>query len=280
MNGPTPEQLARLQAKAEWTWERTLLIHRSTPDTRVASSLSLVEVLVCLYYGGLMRFDPRQPLWEGRDRCIISKGHGSIAMYAILADTGFFGMEELDRVGRRGSILGSIPDPIIPGYETVNGSLGHGLGVGCGMALGLKHKASPNKVFVIMGDGELHEGAVWEAIMFAGHHRLGNLILIIDNNGRCMLNFSKQVLDLEPLRAKFSAFGWKVAETDGHDIPAVFQQMQTFRENDSGRPCVLIANTIKGHGVPSMEKDPLCHVKSLNPAEVDELLRARRLKQA
>jgi transketolase len=156
-----------LKAKARWVWLETLRIHRRAPETRLASSLSPVEIFVALYYGGVLRFNPTQPLTETRDRCIISKGHGSICMYPILADLGFFAMEELEHVCESGSFLGGIPDPVIPGYETVNGSLGHGLGVATGMALGLNRKGSDRDVFVIAGDGELHEGSNWEAAMFA-----------------------------------------------------------------------------------------------------------------
>ena len=138
-----------MKAKAQWVWRETLRIHRRAVETRIASSLSPIEIFVALYYGGVLRFDPAQPLADSRDRCIISKGHGSICMYPILADLGFFGMQELERVCETGGFLGGIPDPVIPGYETVNGSLGHGLGVGSGVAVGLKRKGSDRSVFVI-----------------------------------------------------------------------------------------------------------------------------------
>jgi len=162
---------AALSEKAKWVWRETLKVHRRAAETRIASSLSPIEIFVALYYGGVLRFDPKKPWAEERDRCIISKGHGSICMYPILADLGFFPMSELERVCVKGGFLGGIPDPVIPGYETVNGSLGHGAGVGTGMALGLKRKKSDRSVFVIVGDGELHEGANWEAFMFASHHK-------------------------------------------------------------------------------------------------------------
>jgi transketolase len=127
-----------LQNKAQWVWRETLAVHRRAPETRIASSLSAIEIFVALYYGGVLNIDPTNPRWDGRDRCVISKGHGSISMYPILADLGFFPVSELHRVCRAGGVLGAIPDPVIPGYETINGSLGHGLGVAAGMALGLK----------------------------------------------------------------------------------------------------------------------------------------------
>jgi transketolase len=171
-----------LKEKAKWVWRETLAINRRAPETRIASSLSVIEIFVALYYGRILEFKPADPRWDERDRCVISKGHGSICMYPILADLGFFPQEELHRVCKAGGILGGIPDPIIPGYETVNGSLGHGLGVASGMALALKRKGGRQSVFVVCGDGELHEGANWEAMMFASQHRLDNLHLIVDNN--------------------------------------------------------------------------------------------------
>lgn len=266
------EREAALVAKARWIWEETLRIHRAAPETRVASSLSPIEVYVCLYYGGLLRFNPREPRWPGRDRFIVSKGHGSVSMYPLLADLGFFPAEELRRVCRPGSFLGGIPDPVIPGYETINGSLGHGPGVGAGMAVGLQRKGSDARVVVMVGDGELHEGAVWEAIMFAGHHRLANLLLIVDSNTRCMLDYSEKVLDIFPLEPKFRAFGWKTWTVDGHDIRATYDGLRKALQSRDSRPRAVVARTVKGRGAPSLEHDPICHVKTLSAAEIDRLI--------
>lgn len=262
-----------LMAKAKWVRRETLLIHQRAPETRLASSLSLVEVLIALFYGGILRFDPRNPSWEQRDRLIISKGHGSIAMYPILADLGFFKQSELLRVCQDGSFLGGIPDPIIPGYETVNGSLGHGLGVACGMALALKKKGNDSRVVAITGDGEMHEGSVWEAIMFAGHHQLSNLLLIVDDNKRCILGDTAQVINLKPLAGKLSEFGWATAEVPGHDVYALCRQLQELMESPDRRPKALVADTQKGHGVSQLEADPLSHVRTLGAEEVDRAIR-------
>ena len=261
-----------LAAKARWVWAETLRIHRRAPETRVASSLSAVEILTCLYYGGVLRFDPANPRWEGRDRFIVSKGHGSISLYPILADLGYFPLTELERVCKAGSFLGGIPDPIIPGYEAINGSLGHGLGVGCGMALALHHRGSRSRVWVMVGDGEMHEGAVWEAILFAGHRQVGNLALIVDNNGRCMLNDTERVVGLAPLGAKLKAFGWHVEECDGHDLDAVRTCLASINRRTDGPPCALIANTIKGHGVPMLEASPISHVLTVPAVEINRIL--------
>lgn len=261
-----------LREKAHWVWRETLAIHRRAPETRIASSLSCIEIFVALYYGGVLRFDPYQPLAEHRDRCIISKGHGSICMYPILADLGYFPLEELQRVCQTGGFLGGIPDPVIPGYETVNGSLGHGLGVGTGMALGLKRKSSDRSVFVVCGDGELHEGANWEAIMFATQHKLDNLHLIVDNNGISMLGYTDEIVSHNSLLARLSAFGWDCLEVDGHDIGAVQAALLQMKANSSGKPKALIANTLKGHGVPGLENAPLSHIMNPKPELIDSLL--------
>lgn len=261
-----------LEAKVKWVWRETLAIHRRAPETRIASSLSPIEIFVSLYYGGILKFDPKNPRWEGRDRCIFSKGHGSISMYPILADLGFYPMEELQNVCKTGSFLGGIPDPIIPGYETLNGSLGHGLGVGTGMALGLKTKESDRRVFVVTGDGELHEGANWEAIMFAGQHGLDNLHLIVDDNHVSMLGYTDDIITHGDLNARLTAFGWDCVNVDGHDVKAVHGGLQAISEKKSGKPKALIARTLKGRGVPNLENAPLSHIMNPKPELIDQLL--------
>lgn len=262
----------RLQLRANWVRIETIKIHKSAPETRLASSLSAVEIFTVLYYGKLIKFDPKNINSEKRDRFIISKGHGAISFYPILADCGYFHKEELLKVCKESSFLGGIPDSIIPGFETINGSLGHGLGVGCGMALALKRKKRKEKVFVLMGDGELYEGSVWEAVMFAVEHRLDNLILIVDNNKICMLDYCRKILDLTPLCDKFKVFKWNVKEIDGHNVSQLCNSLGTFKKSANGRPKVLIANTIKGKGVPRLESDSLSHIKNLLPEEADLLI--------
>lgn len=264
-----------LTEKARWVWRETLRVNRRAPETRVASSLSPVEIFVALYYGGVVRFDAKDPRAEWRDRCIISKGHGSICMYPILADLGFFPMAELERVCEAGSFLGGIPDPVIPGYETVNGSLGHGLGVGSGVALALKRKQSESSVFVVAGDGELHEGANWEAIMFASHHRLDNLNLIVDDNRISMLGRTESIVSHGALAARLAAFGWHCDEVDGHDVEAVRATLLQLKSQADGKPKALIARTVKGRGVPTLENADLCHVMTVKPEIIDSLLGPR-----
>lgn len=261
-----------LREKAKWVWVETLKIHRRSPETRIASSLSPIEICVALYHGGVLRFDPQNPRDERRDRFIISKGHGSICMYPILADLGFFSMSELERVCQAGGFLGGIPDPVIPGYETVNGSLGHGMGVGTGMALGLKTKKSDRSVFVMTGDGELHEGANWEAFMFATHHKLDNLNLIVDDNHISMLGQTKNIVSHVSISARLQAFGWECTEVDGHDVEAVLAALLAMKKQAQGAPKALIARTKKGHGVPTLEGADLCHILNPKPELIDSLL--------
>ncbi|MBI4689573.1 MAG: transketolase [Nitrospirae bacterium] len=261
-----------LKDKSLWVRKETLNIHRIAQDTRLASSLSAVEIFVVLFYGGIINFDPKDPRWDSRDRFIISKGHGSISFYPILADLGYFNMQELKRVGKEGSFLGAIPDPIIPGYDTVNGSLGHGLGIACGVAIALKRKGKDEKVFVLIGDGELYEGSVWEAAMFAGEHGLDNLIMILDNNKACMLDYCKNVIDLEPIEEKFKSFRWTTERIDGHDVEQLYGSLKGLKEKRGERPKLLIADTIKGKGVPFLETDPLSHIKNIKPEDIDGVI--------
>ncbi|MDC0492711.1 transketolase [Alphaproteobacteria bacterium] len=261
-----------LQKRVDWVWHETLKIHRHAPETRIASSLSPIEMFVSLFYGGALKHFPADPRNDDRDRLIISKGHGSICLYPILADLGFFEPEELNRVCQKGGILGAIPDPIIPGYETVNGSLGHGLGVATGVALGLKSRGKDNSVFVLSGDGELHEGACWEAIMFAGHHGLDNMNLLIDNNSISMLGFTDDIISHGSLASRLNSFGWDTVEIDGHNIHQVHETISTRKTQKNGKPKAMIARTLKGRGVPGLENQPLCHIINPKPETLDTIL--------
>lgn len=261
-----------LNEKSRWVRKETLNIHRITKEPRLASSLSCVEIFVVLYYGKIIKFNSSDVKWEKRDRFIISKSHGSVSLYPILADLCYFDKKELTKVCKDGALLGAIPDPNIPGFETINGSLGHGLGVACGMAMALRRKKRNEKVFVLLGDGELYEGSVWEAIMFAGEHKLDNLILIIDNNKACMLDYCKNILELEPLDEKFKVFRWETKTVDGHDLTQLHNALKQFKEQKNNKPKVLIANTVKGKGVTRLETDSLSHIRILTSEEIDNVI--------
>jgi len=261
-----------LKDKARWVRKETLRIHKIACETRLASSLSAVEIFSVLYYGKLVKFNAKNIMSKARDRFIISKGHGAISFYPILADFGFFPKENLNRVCKEDCILGGIPDSVIPGFETINGSLGHGLGVACGIALALKKRKRRETVFVLVGDGELYEGSVWEAVMFAAEHRLDNIVLIVDYNKVCMLDFCKNIIDLSPLDEKFRVFKWDVKIVDGHNVEELYMSIKSFKKTAEGLPKVLIANTIKGKGVPRLEIDSLSHIKNLTSEEAEALI--------
>lgn len=262
-----------LQEKSTYVKIETLKLHKVAQETRIASSLSPIEIFVSLYYGKILNYDPSDIYNEYRDRFIISKGHGSISMYPILADLGFFSKKELSKICSNGAFLGAIPDPLINGYETINGSLGHGIGVGSGMAVALKNKKKKENVVVLTGDGELNEGSSWEAIMFAAHHKLDNLMLIVDYNKVSMLDFSANIIDLSSLSDKFKAFNWHVSEIDdGNNLEQVYSTLKHMIYLRNGRPKAVIANTTKGKGVPFLETHPLSHVLSVKPEEIDKLI--------
>lgn len=270
MNAPT--EIDFVTAKADWVRRRIIAMAKVAPGIRVASSLSAVEVLCALYYGDLVDFDVGDAHWDDRDRVILSKGHGSIAMYPILADLGFLDMQELDHVGHDQSRLTVIPEPTAPGIETTNGALGHGLGVACGIAIALKRRQKDQTVFVLCGDGEMNVGAIWEAIMLAAMHGLDNIVLVVDDNKRSMLGDQADIMGLAPLAGKFSEFGWQASEMDGHDPDAIHANLLRLKGERNGVPKVVISHTVKGRGVPELENDPISHVRVLSPEALDRIL--------
>ncbi len=219
----------------------------------IGGALSCVDILVALYDGGIMNITPQTLKDPCRDRFIMSKGHAGVALYCVLSRNGFFADSEIDSMGRGGSMLGEHPDHFIPGVEVSSGSLGHGLAIGAGIAKAAKLDGLPYRTFVLMGDGECHEGSVWEAAMVAAHHRLDNLVAIVDRNGQITLDYTEDCLALEPLDAKFSAFGWQVIQVDGHDMNALLESLAAAKSANAGKPIAIIAKTIKGKGVSFME---------------------------
>jgi len=224
----------------------------------VTSSFSCVEILVALYYGGILRHDVSDPKWEGRDRFILSKGQASPVLYAVLGDLGFFPKEEIYKFCKADAIFGVHLQNDVPGVEITSGSLGHGLGIGAGMAYAARLDNKNHLIFVLLGDGECHEGSVWESAMFAGHHQLSNLIAIIDRNQLCVTDFTENCVRLNPLDKKWEAFGWYTAVIDGHSFTDIFSVLGEVRTRQ-GRPLLIIANTVKGKGVSFMENVALWH---------------------
>jgi transketolase len=225
----------------------------------IGGSLSAVEILVALYHGGIVRVEAKKRNDPLRDRFIMSKGHACEALYAVLADRGFFSASELMHLGREGSILGGHPDRRIPGVEADTGSLGNGLGIGSGLAFAAKLDRAAWRTFVLLGDGECYEGSVWEAMMFAAHHALDNLVAIIDRNQLCVLDRTEECNRLDPLDDKLRAFGWDVVAINGHDIAALTMALSSACTRSNGKPLAVIAHTVKGKGISFMENDVRWH---------------------
>jgi len=236
-------------------------------------SLSAVDIITVLYYHQ-MRIDPANPQWADRDRFVLSKGHVCPALYAVLAEVGFFPKEALWTLRRPESILQGHPDMrLTPGIEMSTGSLGQGLSVACGMALAARIDKKDYTVYCMLGDGEVQEGNVWAGAMFAAHERLDNLIAILDRNRLQIEGFTEDVMALDPLADKWKAFGWEVlALEDGNDVSQVLTVLDKAVERQ-GKPKIIIANTIKGKGVSFMENRAEYHGRALSP---DEMKRARQ----
>ena len=234
-------------------------------------SLSVIDILTTLFFNR-MRCDPKRPHWEDRDRFVLSKGHCVPAQYYCMAKAGFFPMDRLITLRKLGSPLQGHPDRVmLPGIEAATGSLGQGLSVAMGMALGLKLAGKSARVYCVVGDGEIQEGQVWESLMSAPKlgapdHHLDNLCVILDYNGIQLDNFVKNILDLEPVTDKLKAFGWPVLEVNGHDIAQVDKALDQA-EATRGGPTFIVAHTIKGKGVSFMENDPEWHGKAPKPEE-------------
>ena len=240
-------------------------------------SLSAIDIVTALYFNR-MRYDAANPHWEGRDRFILSKGHCVPAQYFCMARAGYFPMDRVVTLRKLGSPLQGHPDRVaLPGIEAATGSLGQGLSVATGMALGIKLAGKRSRAYCIVGDGEIQEGQIWESAMSgprlgAPDHRLDNLCVILDENGIQLDGFVKKILDLEPVVDKWKAFGWTVLEIDGHDLAQIdkaLDQAETVRDT----PVFIVAHTVKGKGVSFMENDPEWHGKAPKPAEAVAAIR-------
>lgn len=250
--------------------ESLKMVHRANAS-HIGGTLSMADLLAVLYTK-ILRINPEEPDWKNRDRFILSKGHGTAAVYAVLAKCGFFPKEWLDTYCQNGSKLaGHITSHGVPGVEVSTGSLGHGLPIGCGMALTGKREGKPYRVFVMLSDGELDEGSNWEAILFAPQHCLDNLIAIVDYNKIQAFGNVKEVLDLDPLADKWRAFRWAVREIDGHDYEQTEDALSSV-PFELGKPSVIIAHTVKGKGISFMENQLAWHYKSPNDEQLAQAL--------
>jgi transketolase len=228
----------------------------------LGGGMSVVDILTTLYFG-VLNVDPAVPDHPDRDVMILSKGHAGVALYATLCERGFFGLEHIAAYGRPGTLLGGHPTTRIPGVEVPTGSLGHGLGLGVGLALAHRSLGRPGRVVVVMGDGELQEGSVWEAALIAGTRQLSNLTVVVDRNHCQQSARTDEIATLEPLASKWGSFGWSAVTVDGHDVTALVRALRAPGERPGG-PLAVVAETTKARGVPFMENDPRSHYVNLN----------------
>lgn len=244
-------------------------ISHKTKTAHLGGSLSCVDILVAAYWTA-MKIDPKKPDDPKRDRLILSKGHAVSSLYTALAMKGFFPEKELDGFNAEGGHLPEHPSPnCSPGVEWATGSLGHGLGVGIGMALASKIQNNPHRVFVVMSDGECQEGSVWEAAMFAPRHRLSHLTAIVDYNKWQATGRSNEVMNMDPLKSKWGAFGWRCFEVNGHNLKELVDALNQPEDAD-GRPTAIVAHTVKGKGASFMEDDNNWHYRSPSAEEVEK----------
>jgi transketolase len=230
----------------------------------IGSALSVVEILVALF-GRVLRGEPGD---ADRDRLVLSKGHAALALYAALHEAGRISREQLDGYCGDGTLLGTHPEHELAGVDFSSGSLGHGLSIGAGAGLAARMQGSHRRAFVLVSDAECNEGSLWEAVMFAAHHGLGNLIAVMDANGQQALGYTRQVLDLEPLTGRFEAFGWEAVEVDGHDVDALASALDRVGE----RPRVVVARTTFGKGVSYMEGLVKWHYWPMSDADYEQAL--------
>lgn len=250
---------------------RAVALSYSAGAAHLASSLSCIDVVAIMYHS-VLNVDPAQPKRADRDRFILSKGHAATALYIALAYRGFISDADLETYGDAGSLLEEHPTPKLPGVEAATGSLGHGLPIGCGIALAGKIRGDAYRTYVLMSDGECNEGSVWEAAMFAAGKQLGNLCAIVDFNKWQATGRSREVLALDPLADKFKAFGWNVHEIDGHDHAAIRAALDDARRQ-TDQPTMIVAHTVKGKGVSFMEDDNNWHYRI---PTADEVAAARK----
>lgn len=242
---------------------RVLEMAYAGATVHIACAFSIIELVTVLYRNHL-RYPGNDPNAEDRDYLVLSKGHGVMALYACMHELGWLDYSQINNYFKDGSELKGLSDSRVVGLEATTGSLGHGFSVAVGIAMGLQRNNTDQKVFAIVGDGELNEGAIWEGALVAAHHRLSNLMMIVDENGFQAMGATEDVLALGSISAKLTAFGFETIEVDGHDELAIDNAITELWSSDSGRPKALIARTVKGKGVPFMENDNRWHYTRLN----------------
>lgn len=267
---PSPEQIALLREKARFVRLETIRLIEIAKVGHYSSVFSCAEIFSSLYYD-VMQLREGEPQWADRDRFLMGKGHAAVGLFPILAEKGFISKASLDDYTRLGSPLGDHPDMTkVPGIDFSSGSIGHAMSAGAGMALGGRMQGKDFAVFAMVGDGEMQEGQVWEAALFAAHHKLSRLIGIVDRNGYQLDGKVDDVIGVESLAEKWRAFGWETHEVDGHDLGALTALLRRLRADTTrDRPACVIAKTIKGRGVSYMETEPGWHLGYLAPVDAE-----------
>ncbi|MDD5681330.1 MAG: transketolase [Candidatus Omnitrophica bacterium] len=260
-----------LKEKAKEIRKTVLKMLTEAGSGHTGGSLSIVEIVISLYYYK-MRYNPKNPGWDMRDKLVLSKGHACPTLYAVLADRGYFPKEELMTLRKLGTRLQGHPQYGLPGIEASTGSLGQGLSISIGMALAARMDKKDTRVYCIMGDGELNEGQVWEAAVSAHHYKLGNLCGIVDHNKLQIDGCCKDVMDMSPLKDKWASFGWNVIECDGHNIEELMNALDEA-EKTKARPTVILAHTIKGKGVSFIENKVEWHGIAPKKEELERALK-------
>ncbi|MAG79061.1 transketolase [Candidatus Pacearchaeota archaeon] len=253
------EQIIKLQRKANDLRKDTLNMCIEAGTGHVTSSFSCAEILTTLYSGNILNYKYNNPEWDERDRFILSKGQASPILYVALTNAGFFSKDWLKTFCKKDAKFGVHLQNTVPGVEYSTGSLGHGLGLGTGVALRAKIDKKNYHTFVLLGDAELHEGSNWESAMFASSHNLNNLTAIVDRNGYGVLGATENIVKLNPLEKKFKSFGWDVKTIDGHSVKEIYEATNNFRGYKEDKPLMIIAETVKGKGIKSWENKALVH---------------------
>ncbi len=269
MTEPPGELIDRIEERAKFIRLETLRLARIAGAGHYSGTFSAAELLATLYYH-VLRLDPANPRWPERDRFILSKGHAAIGLYPVLADLGYFAPELLDDYTRLGSPFGDHPDMRkVPGIDFSSGSLGHGLSIALGMALGARVVGRTYRTYVMVGDAELGEGQIWEAAMAAGHFRVGRLVCVVDRNQLGIDGPTEELMSVEPIEERFRAFGWTTRRVDGHDVASLVAVLDELRAEDDAPPQLVVADTVKGRGVARMENDVAWHVGNLGPEDYE-----------
>ena len=253
--------------KSKWLRKEIFEMVIKVGQGHIASALSQTEIVLSLFYGGIMNYKVGNPNYPDRDKLIISKGHSAMGIYPILADIGYIAHDELSKYGTPDGILRIYGDMSVPGIDSTSGSLAQAPGIACGFAYIAKIEKKKTKTYIVLSDGEHYEGALWESAMFASHHNLDNLIFIVDRNRQIILGKDEDCLSIEPLDKKWESFGWNVHKVDGHDYEELLNSLNKSKEGN-GKPSLIIANTIKGKGISYMEDVTRWHNTMPNENEI------------